>query len=109
MLGDTAIAVNPTDERYKSLVGKFVVHPFVDRKIPIIADSYVDKDFGSGAVKITPAHDPNDYAIGVRHSLPFINILTDEGAINECVHIYSNNWYLFIFSPPAGTAASSRA
>ncbi|KAI9352633.1 tRNA synthetases class I-domain-containing protein [Obelidium mucronatum] len=83
MLGDTAIAVNPSDERYKSKVGKFVVHPFNGRKIPIIADDYVDKDFGTGAVKITPSHDQNDYAMGKRHNLPFINIFTDDGKINE--------------------------
>ncbi|KAJ3069270.1 hypothetical protein HDU99_002981, partial [Rhizoclosmatium hyalinum] len=83
MLGDTAIAVNPTDERYKSKVGKFVVHPFNGRKIPIIADDYVDKDFGTGAVKITPSHDQNDYAMGKRHNLPFINIFTDDGKVNE--------------------------
>ncbi|KAJ3247662.1 hypothetical protein HDU78_003468 [Chytriomyces hyalinus] len=83
MLGDTAIAVNPTDARYKDKVGKFVIHPFNGRRIPIIADDYVDKDFGSGAVKITPSHDQNDYAIGKRHSLPFINIFTDDGKVNE--------------------------
>ncbi|KAJ3073249.1 hypothetical protein HDU98_001931 [Podochytrium sp. JEL0797] len=83
MLGDTAIAVNPTDERYTDKVGKFVVHPFNGRKIPIIADDYVDKDFGTGAVKITPSHDQNDYAMGKRHNLPFINIFTDEGKVNE--------------------------
>ncbi|KAJ3106634.1 hypothetical protein HDU97_005999 [Phlyctochytrium planicorne] len=83
MLGDTAIAVHPADARYKHLVGKFAVHPFQDRRIPIIADDYVDKDFGTGCVKITPAHDPNDYAIGKRHNLEFINILTDDGKINE--------------------------
>ncbi|KAJ3006608.1 UNVERIFIED_CONTAM: hypothetical protein HDU68_003984 [Siphonaria sp. JEL0065] len=83
MLGDTAIAVNPTDDRYKSKVGKFVIHPFNKRRIPIIADDYVDKDFGTGAVKITPSHDQNDYAMGKRHNLPFINIFTDDGKINE--------------------------
>ncbi|KAJ3213953.1 hypothetical protein HDU67_002261 [Dinochytrium kinnereticum] len=83
MLGDTAIAVHPDDARYKHLVGKFVIHPFNNRRIPIIADDYVDKAFGTGCVKITPAHDFNDYAIGKRHNLEFINIMTDEGKINE--------------------------
>ncbi|KAF2707656.1 hypothetical protein K504DRAFT_458142 [Pleomassaria siparia CBS 279.74] len=83
MLGDTAIAVHPNDERYKHLVGKNAKHPFVDRLMPIVADSYVDPEFGTGAVKITPAHDPNDYAIGKRHNLEFINILTDDGLMNH--------------------------
>lgn len=83
MLGDTAIAVNPNDERYKHLVGKHAKHPFVDRLLPIVADDYVEIGFGTGAVKITPAHDPNDYAIGERHKLEFINILTDDGLMNE--------------------------
>lgn len=83
MLGDTAIAVNPKDARYSHLVGKFVKHPFQDRKIPIIADEYVDIEFGTGAVKITPAHDFNDYIVGKRNKLEFINILTDDGHLNE--------------------------
>ena len=83
MLGDTAIAVNPEDERYTDLVGGFVWIPFVDRKIPVIADSYVEKDFGTGVVKITPAHDPNDFEVGKRHNLPEINILNDDATINE--------------------------
>ena len=83
MLGDTAIAVNPDDERYSDIVGGFVWLPFVDRKIPIIADSYVEKDFGTGVVKITPAHDPNDFEVGKRHNLPEINILNDDATINE--------------------------
>lgn len=83
MLGDTAIAVHPEDERYKDVVGKFVIHPFNQRKIPIIADSMVEMGFGTGAVKITPAHDPNDFEVGKRHNLPFINILNDNGTINE--------------------------
>jgi len=83
MLGDTAVAVHSKDERYKHLIGKFVTHPFhPTRRIPIIADDYVDPEFGTGAVKITPAHDPNDFAIGKRASLEFINIFTDSGAIN---------------------------
>ncbi|KAG5220850.1 tRNA synthetases class I-domain-containing protein [Salix suchowensis] len=84
MLGDTAIAVHPDDPRYKHLHGKFAKHPFVDRRIPIVADSIiVDMEFGTGAVKITPAHDPNDYEVGTRHKLPFINILNDDGTFNE--------------------------
>lgn len=83
MLGDTAIAVNPDDERYTDLIGKMVKIPFVDREIPIIADAYVDKEFGTGVVKITPAHDPNDFAVGQRHNLPCINILNDDATINE--------------------------
>ncbi|KAI5801174.1 tRNA synthetases class I-domain-containing protein [Geopyxis carbonaria] len=83
MLGDTAIAVHPDDERYKHLIGKFAKHPFVDRRLPIVADDYVEKDFGTGCVKITPAHDPNDFAIGERHNLDFINILNDDGTFNE--------------------------
>ncbi len=82
MLGDTAIAVHPEDERYAHLVGKKVKLPFVDREIPIIADSYVEKDFGTGVVKITPAHDPNDYEVGKRHNLPEINIMNDDATIN---------------------------
>ncbi|MDE6182203.1 MAG: valine--tRNA ligase, partial [Eubacteriales bacterium] len=83
MLGDTAIAVNPEDDRYKHLIGKTCVIPFVNREIPIIADSYVDMEFGTGVVKITPAHDPNDFEVGERHNLPKINILNDDGTINE--------------------------
>ena len=83
MLGDTAIAVNPEDDRYTNLVGKFAVVPFVNRKIPIIADSYVDKDYGTGVVKITPAHDPNDFEVGERHNLPRVNIMNDDGTINQ--------------------------
>lgn len=82
MLGDTAIAVNPNDERYKHFVGKYARHPFVDRLMPIIADDYVDPEFGTGAVKITPAHDPNDFALGQRHKLEFVNILNDDGTMN---------------------------
>ncbi|KAG7207193.1 hypothetical protein KM043_008878 [Ampulex compressa] len=81
MLGDTAIAVHPKDTRYASYVGQFVQHPFCDRQIPIIADEFVDMEFGTGAVKITPAHDPNDYEVGKRHDLPFITIFDDNGSI----------------------------
>ena len=70
MLGDTAIAVHPEDERYKDIVGKTAILPLVNREIPIVADDYVDKEFGTGAVKITPAHDPNDFDVGKRHTLP---------------------------------------
>jgi len=83
MLGDTAIAVSPEDERYAHLVGKFATVPFVNRKIPIIADSYVDPEYGTGVVKITPAHDPNDFEVGERHNLPRVNIMNDDGTINE--------------------------
>ena len=83
MLGDTAIAVNPEDERYQDIIGGFVWLPFVDRKIPVIADNYVEKDFGTGVVKITPAHDPNDFEVGKRHNLAEINILNDDATINE--------------------------
>ena len=83
MLGDTAVAVNPNDDRYKDLIGQSIRLPIQDRLIPVIADEYVDMEFGSGCVKITPAHDPNDFEIGKRHSLPFINILNKDGSINE--------------------------
>ncbi len=83
MLGDTAVAVNPEDERYASLIGKMVKLPLTDREIPIVADSYVDLAFGTGAVKITPAHDQNDWELGKRHDLPVINILTGNGTLNE--------------------------
>ncbi len=83
MLGDTAIAVHPDDERYKDIIGKNVLLPLVNREIPIVADYYVDKEFGTGAVKITPAHDPNDFEVGKRHNLPEINIMNDDATINE--------------------------
>ena len=82
MLGDTAIAVHPDDDRYKDVVGKVCIVPFVNREIPIIADTYVDMEFGTGVVKITPAHDPNDFEVGERHNLAKINILNDDGTIN---------------------------
>ncbi|AJD27776.1 valine--tRNA ligase [Clostridium botulinum] len=82
MLGDTAVAVNPKDERYAHLVGKTLMLPLVNREIPIVADDYVDMEFGTGAVKITPAHDPNDYQVGKRHNLPEINVMFDDGRIN---------------------------
>lgn len=83
MLGDTAVAVHPDDDRYKDFVGKTVILPIVNKEIPIIADYYVEQDFGTGAVKITPAHDPNDFEVGARHSLPIINVMTDDGHMNE--------------------------
>ena len=83
MLGDTAIAVHPDDERYQGIVGKKALLPLVNREIPIVADYYVDKEFGTGAVKITPAHDPNDFEVGKRHGLPEINIMNDDATINE--------------------------
>ena len=85
MLGDTAVAVNPNDERFKELIGKFVKLPITNRKIPIIKDSYVDEEFGTGCVKITPAHDFNDFEIGKRHDLEFINILNLDGTLNQSV------------------------
>ncbi|XP_053610206.1 valine--tRNA ligase isoform X2 [Plodia interpunctella] len=85
MLGDVAVAVHPNDVRYKHLIGKYLVHPFCKRKMPVISDDYVDMNFGTGAVKITPAHDPNDYEIGKRHNLPFITIFDDEGrTLDNC-------------------------
>ncbi len=83
LLGDTAVAVHPDDERYKHLIGKSVVLPLVGREIPIVADTYVEMDFGTGVVKITPAHDPNDFEVGLRHNLPVINVMTDDAKINE--------------------------
>lgn len=83
MLGDTAVAVNPNDERYKHLVGKKVIVPFVNREIPVVADDYVDMEFGTGVVKITPAHDPNDFEVGLRHNLPVIRVMNDDGTMNE--------------------------
>ncbi|NCC86723.1 MAG: valine--tRNA ligase [Clostridia bacterium] len=83
LLGDTAIAVNPKDERYKHLVGKTVTLPIVNKEIPIVADNYVEMDFGTGVVKITPAHDPNDFEVGARHNLPIIDVMTDDGKMNE--------------------------
>ena len=83
LLGDTAVAVNPDDDRYKDLIGKMLKLPLTDREIPVIADEYVDKEFGTGCVKITPAHDPNDFEVGKRHNLEEINIMNDDATINE--------------------------
>ena len=89
MLGDTAVAVNPKDERYASMVGKTLILPLVGREIPVIADEYVDMEFGSGAVKITPAHDPNDFEVGLRHGLPVIRVMNDDGSMNEEAGAYA--------------------
>lgn len=83
IMGDVAIAVNPTDERYTNLIGKKVLVPFINREIPVIADTYVDKEFGTGCLKVTPAHDVNDYEIGLRHNLPVIDTINDDGTLNE--------------------------
>ncbi len=83
MLGDTAVAVNPNDERYKDLIGKTVILPLMNREIPVIADEYVDKEFGTGVVKITPAHDFNDFMIGEKHNLKFVNVMTKDAKMNE--------------------------
>ncbi len=88
LLGDTAIAVHPEDERYTDVIGKMALLPLVNREIPIVADAYVDKEFGTGAVKITPAHDPNDFEVGKRHNLPEINIMNDDATINANGGIY---------------------
>ena len=83
LLGDTAVAVHPDDERYQKYVGKMLILPLVNREIPVVADSYVEPEFGTGVVKITPAHDPNDFEVGLRHDLPVINVLTEDAHINE--------------------------
>ena len=83
LLGDTAVAVNPNDERYKDIIGKTLILPIVHREIPVVADDYVDIEFGTGVVKITPAHDPNDYEVGLRHNLEIIDVMTDDGHIAE--------------------------
>ncbi|MBO4445870.1 MAG: valine--tRNA ligase [Clostridia bacterium] len=85
MFGDTAVAVHPDDERYKHLIGKTVILPIMNKEIPIIADEYVEPEFGTGVVKITPAHDPNDFEVGLRHDLPVVNVMTDDGYMNELV------------------------
>ena len=89
LLGDTAVAVNPKDERYKDMVGKMLILPLVGRRIPVVADSYVDMEFGTGVVKITPAHDPNDFEVGRRHDLPVINVLTEDAKIVEDYPAYA--------------------
>ncbi|EPN3643961.1 valine--tRNA ligase [Enterococcus hirae] len=89
MLGDTAIAVHPEDERYKALIGKKVILPLVNKEIPIIADTYVDMEFGTGVVKITPAHDPNDFEVGNRHDLPRVNVMNENGTMNDLAGKYA--------------------
>ncbi len=89
MLGDSAVAVNPSDKRYTALVGRTIDLPLTDRKIPIVADRYVDKAFGTGAVKITPAHDPNDFEVGIRHNLPVIRVMNDDATMNELAGKYA--------------------
>ncbi len=83
MLGDTAVAVHPDDERYQHLIGKTVILPLMNKEIPVIADTYVEKDFGTGVVKITPAHDPNDFEVGLRHNLPIVNVMNEDATINQ--------------------------
>ncbi|MDE7294762.1 MAG: class I tRNA ligase family protein, partial [Oscillospiraceae bacterium] len=85
LLGDTAVAVNPNDERYKDIVGKTLILPLVGREIPVVADDYVEMDFGTGVVKITPAHDPNDFEVGKRHNLEIINVMTDDAKIIDSI------------------------
>ena len=89
LLGDTAVAVNPNDERYKDLIGKTLILPIVHREIPVVADEYVEMDFGTGVVKITPAHDPNDFEVGLRHNLPVINCMTDDAKITDDYPAYA--------------------
>ena len=83
ILGDMAVAVHPEDERYADLIGKMVELPLCNRQIPVIADEYVEKDFGTGAVKITPAHDPNDFEVAMRHGLEVLRVIADNGTMNE--------------------------
>ena len=90
MLGDTAVAVHPEDERYQQYIGKTVILPLVDKEIPVIADEYVDMEFGTGVVKITPAHDPNDFEVGNRHDLPRVNVMNDDGSMNELAGKYAD-------------------
>ncbi|AYW47113.1 valine--tRNA ligase [Tetragenococcus osmophilus] len=90
MLGDTGVAVHPDDERYQGLIGKTVILPLMDKEIPIVADEYVDREFGTGVVKITPAHDPNDFEVGNRHDLPRVNVMNDDGTMNEKAGAYTD-------------------
>ena len=92
MLGDTAVAVNPMDERYKGSSANMPILPLVGRKLRIIADDYVDETFGSGMVKVTPAHDPNDFLIGQRHALEQINIMDERGSLNSSVPHHISGW-----------------
>ena len=87
ILGDSAVCVNPSDERYKDLIGKMAIVPIVNRKVPIISDEYVDIDYGTGCLKVTPAHDTNDKLLGEKHKLEFIDILNDDATLNQkCLH-----------------------
>src|SRR5678816_3002806 len=88
ILGDTAICVNPKDERYKDLVGKFALVPLINRRIPIIADDYVTMEFGTGALKVTPAHDINDYQLGKKHGLEVVDVLKDDGTMSEAAQLF---------------------
>ena len=88
MLGDTGVAVNPADERYQHLIGKTCILPLMNKEIPIVGDDYVELDFGTGCVKMTPAHDPNDFEVGLRHNLEVIRVLDDAGKVNELGGIY---------------------
>ena len=89
LLGDTAVAVHPDDERYKNIVGKMLILPLVGRRIPVVADEYVERDFGTGCVKITPAHDPNDFEVGKRHGLEVLDMLTDDAKITDDYPAYA--------------------
>lgn len=91
MLGDTGVAVNPEDPRYKDLIGKEIILPIVDRRIPIVGDEHADMEKGTGCVKITPAHDFNDYEVGKRHQLPMINILTFDANIRGAAEVFNTN------------------
>lgn len=96
MLGDTAVAVNPKDERYKDLIGKTAILPLIGRKIPIIADEYVEMEFGTGALKVTPAHDPNDYELGKKHNLEVVDVINDDGTMSEAAQRYIGQDRLFV-------------
>ena len=90
MFGDTAVAVNPNDDRYKDLIGKTLILPLVNKEIPVVSDDYVDLEFGTGCVKITPAHDPNDFEVGLRHNLEVIRVMNDDGTVVTTVWIVLN-------------------
>ncbi len=96
MLGDTAVAVNPNDERYKDLIGKTAILPLIGRRIPIIADDYVEMEFGTGALKVTPAHDPNDYELGKKHKLEVVDVINDDGTMSEAAQRYIGEDRLFV-------------
>ena len=89
MFGDTAVAINPKDKRYVGLQDKTLILPIVNKEIPIVYDEYVELEFGTGAVKITPAHDPNDFEVGIRHSLPIVRVINDDGTMNEYAGKYN--------------------